>query len=243
MDDWIAEVVLGQEPRANGGGALAAASKERQSVRLDLVQADSDLLSETLNSTLIAWICEYNGLAPCLVYRQIKEEEDKKAESETDKNVAGMGFELSEEAVREKYGDGWRKKAVGEPSTEPLANPQKTSRSLIDPASANFAEAPQATAGDAIDKLIDAESEEWEPVLDPMLAVPRRRSTRPRKTAKQRGTDRPPARSARKDGQFCTRRTPGAPVFYRAARRPCRYRPRPRPCLRVPPRPSLGCSA
>ena len=171
MDDWIAEVVLGQEPRANGGGALAAASKERQSVRLDLVQADSDLLSETLNSTLIAWICEYNGLAPCLVYRQIKEEEDKKAESETDKNVAGMGFELSEEAVREKYGDGWRKKAVSELSTEPLANPKKTSRSQIEPASADFAEAPQPAASDAIDQLIDAESEEWEPVLDPMLAV------------------------------------------------------------------------
>lgn len=118
MDDWIAEVVLGQEPRAQGGGALAAASKERQSVRLDLVQADSDLLSETLNSTLIAWLCEFNGLAPCLVYRQIKEEEDKKAESEADKNVSEMGFELSEEAVREKYGDGWSKKQT--PETPPV---------------------------------------------------------------------------------------------------------------------------
>ena len=56
MDDWIAEVMIGQEPRASGGGALAAASKERQSTRLDLVQADADLLSDTLNSTLIKWI-------------------------------------------------------------------------------------------------------------------------------------------------------------------------------------------
>lgn len=92
MDDWIAGVLLGQEPRASGGGALAAASKERTSVRLDLVQADSDLLSDTLNNTLIRWICEYNGLAPCLVYRVIAEEEDLKATSETDKNVAEMGF-------------------------------------------------------------------------------------------------------------------------------------------------------
>lgn len=114
MDDWIAEVVLGQEARASGG-KTGAASKERAAVRLDLVQADSDLLSETLNSTLIAWLCEYNGLAPCLVYRQIKEEEDKKAESEADANVAGMGFELEEEAVREKYGDGWRKKKAPDP--------------------------------------------------------------------------------------------------------------------------------
>lgn len=131
MDDWIAEVVLGQEARASGG-KTGAASKERAAVRLDLVQADSDLLSETLNSTLIAWLCEFNGLAPCLVYRQIKEEEDKKAESEADKNVADMGFELSEEAVREKYGEGWSRKsapAIGEPPANPMANQDKTSGS------------------------------------------------------------------------------------------------------------------
>ena len=107
MDDYIAETLLGQEPKSESGGALAAASKERAAVRLDLVQADSDLLSETLNRTLIAWICEFNGLGACTVYRQIKEEEDKKAESETDKNVSEMGFQLSEEAVRAKYGEGW----------------------------------------------------------------------------------------------------------------------------------------
>lgn len=129
MNDWIAEVLLGQEPRATGGGALAAASKERTSVRLDLVQADSDLLSETLNRTLIAWLCEYNGLAPCLVYRQIKEEEDKKAESETDKNVSEMGFELSEEAVRAKYGEGWSKKPSAQP---PAGKPASFSEPEID---------------------------------------------------------------------------------------------------------------
>ncbi|MBN9697176.1 MAG: DUF935 family protein [Zoogloea sp.] len=119
MDDWIAEVLLGQEPRAGSGGALAAASKERTAVRLDLVQADSDLLSATLNETLLLWICELNGLAPCQVSREISEEEDKKAESETDVNVAGMGFELSEDAVREKYGEGWSKKIPGPTDTPP----------------------------------------------------------------------------------------------------------------------------
>lgn len=164
MDDWIAEVVLGQEPRAQGGGALAAASKERQSVRLDLVQADSDLLSETLNSTLIAWICEYNGLAPCLVYRQIKEEEDKKAESEADANVASMGFELEEEAVREKYGDGWRKKKAPETppvvpgvpvvdNTKPVAVDGKKPPKTED---ANFAEAGDDAGQIAIDNAIAA---------------------------------------------------------------------------------------
>lgn len=151
MDDWIAEVVLGQEPRTQGGGALAAASKERQSVRLDLVQADSDLLSETINSTLVKWICEYNNLAPCLVYRQIKEETDRKAESDADKNVAGMGFELSEDAVRAKYGEGWSKKKtpVPPPTPKPGVGPLKP---------ADFAESVdrQDTGQDAIDAAVAA---------------------------------------------------------------------------------------
>ncbi len=112
MDDWIASVMTGQEPSRSGGGALAAASKERQNVRQDLTQADSDLLSETLNESIIAWICEFNGLEPCLVYRQIKEEEDTKALAETDKLVYDMGFELDEDTVRAKYGEGWSKRAV-----------------------------------------------------------------------------------------------------------------------------------
>jgi len=119
MDDWISEVILGQEPRQKGGGALAAASKEREGVRLELTQADSDLLSETLNATLIKWICEFNGLAPCTVYRDISAEEDKQAESATDKNVSEMGFDLSEDAVRSKYGEGWTKRAAPPPPDAP----------------------------------------------------------------------------------------------------------------------------
>lgn len=177
MDDWIAEVVLGQEPRAGGGGALAASSKERTNVRLDLVQADSDLLSATLNETLIKWICELNGLAMCQVSREIAEEEDKKAESETDKNVSEMGFELSEEAVREKYGEGWSRKAP--PSMPaPAAAPPVPGRKP-DPAAAagnqggagdlaNFAE---GGGPDGIDVLVDEALGGWRPMMQPFAKV------------------------------------------------------------------------
>lgn len=169
MDDWIAEVLLGQEPRTSGGGALAAASKERTAVRLDLVQADSDLLSDTLNNTLIRWICEYNGLAPCLVYRVIAEEEDLKASSETDKNVSEMGFELNLDAVRAKYGEGWEKKAAppapppvgvapAEPPTAagPGANNEKTGDPPPEGDTADFAERAQLDGQQAIDDAIAA---------------------------------------------------------------------------------------
>ena len=170
MDDWIAEVLLGQEPRKGGGGALAAASKERADVRLDLVQADSDLLSATLNETLLLWICELNGLAPCQVSREISEEEDKKAESETDVNVAGMGFELSEEAVREKYGEGWSKKET--PKTleppDPMKPPVSRPAVLDDEGSANFAE---LAGGDAIDVLVAEALGDWKPMMQPFAAA------------------------------------------------------------------------
>lgn len=151
MDEWIAEVLLGQEPAAHGGGALAAASKERQNVRQDLTQADSDLLSETLNETLVAWICELNGFEPCHVYRQIKEENDLKAMAEADRLVYDMGFELDEDTLRAKYGEGWRRRAgpAGEPLANPLANPAKTPGSPAPGTAgtaASFAEAALASA-------------------------------------------------------------------------------------------------
>jgi phage gp29-like protein len=121
MDDWIMEVILGQSPRGKGGGAVAAASNEREDVRVELSQADSDLLSETINSTLLTWFCDYNGLSPCRVYRVIKKDEDLKAASETDKNVAGMGFKMTIEGVRAKYGEHWEEAAPEPPPTQPPA--------------------------------------------------------------------------------------------------------------------------
>lgn len=172
MDDWIAAVLTGQESRASGGGALAAASKERQDVRQDLTQADSDLLSETLNETLLAWICEYNGLSPCLVYRQIKDEEDTKALAEADKIISEMGFELDENTVRAKYGEGWSKKVPVPPP--PLQDVPINSPGVLAipeaPSAASFAEPDMVptTQPDALDALIDAEQAQWHAVMAPL---------------------------------------------------------------------------
>lgn len=117
MDAWISEVILSQEATQKTG-ATGAASNEREDVRLDLVQADADLLSDTLNNTLIKWFCEYNGLAPCQVSRVIKKPEDLKAASETDKNVASMGFRPTLEAIRARYGEGWEEAPIPTPVPE-----------------------------------------------------------------------------------------------------------------------------
>jgi phage gp29-like protein len=148
MDGWISEVILSQEATQQTG-ATGAASNEREDVRLDLVQADADLLSDTLNSTLIAWFCELNGLCPCQVSRVVKKSEDLKAASETDKNVASMGFKLSLDAVREKYGEGWEEAPA--PPAAPAQDSAPSAPGVI-PAKAGiqapaFAEPSAATPG------------------------------------------------------------------------------------------------
>lgn len=184
MDDWIMEVILGQSPRGKSGGAMAAASNEREDVRLELSQADSDLLSETLNGTLIKWICELNGLEPCLVYRRIEKEEDLKAESETDKNVAALGFEMSEEGARSKYGEHWSRKKTPTPAPPGqggLLPPGASGKLFPDlpaderaklqgkEAPASFAEGDPG-GPDAIDRLVSDELGQWREVVEPMAA-------------------------------------------------------------------------
>lgn len=167
MDDWIAEVLTGQEPQRSGGGALAAASKERKDVRQDLTQADSDLLSETLNEGLIAWICEYNGFEPCHVYRQVKEEEDAKAQAETDKAISEMGFELDENTVRAKYGEGWSKRKAAAP--DPAA-PVPGAPGAGRPAS--FAEGGASDLLASVTGALErAAAPEWQRVVDDLQAI------------------------------------------------------------------------
>lgn len=187
MDEWIAEVLTGQEPAGQGGGALAAAAVERQNVRQDLTQADSDLLSDTLNETLLRWVCEFNGFERCQVHRQVREEVDTKALAETDTMIYAMGYELNEDTLRAKYGEGWTKRAVvgnsasvaglagpvlpSEVPAAPAAAPSATSRASAPTESpASFAEAqnPRAGSGDAMDELVAQELADWQPVMDPM---------------------------------------------------------------------------
>lgn len=160
MDGWISEVILSQEA-AQKTGATASASNEREDVRLDLVQADADLLSDTLNSTLIKWFCEFNGLAPCQVSRVVKKPEDLKSASETDVNVASMGFRPTLDAIRARYGEGWEEAPA--PATPPP--PNASPKTPLDAApAAQFAEAePSQTS--PVDPLIQSLSRAGDTVL------------------------------------------------------------------------------
>lgn len=109
MDEQISYCVLGEAPSAKGsGGALASAAITRNEVRLELVQFDADMLSATLNNTLVKWISEYNvpGATPPTVWRKIVEAEDIKMRAERDQILFNMGMRPDDIYQAENY-PGW----------------------------------------------------------------------------------------------------------------------------------------
>jgi phage gp29-like protein len=110
LDEQIGLIILGDAPGAkDSGGALASAAILRNEVRLELVADDADLLSATLNQTLLRWITELNvpGAIPPTVWRDVKPAEDLKARSERDKNISSLGYRPTLKTVQESYGGEW----------------------------------------------------------------------------------------------------------------------------------------
>lgn len=109
MDEQISYCILGDAPGGkNSGGAVASAAITRNEVRLELVQFDSDMLSATLNNTIVKWIVEYNvpGAKPPTVWRKIVEPEDIKIRAERDKILFEIGLKPTTDYMAENY-PGW----------------------------------------------------------------------------------------------------------------------------------------
>lgn len=131
MDEQISECVLGETLSTNlsGGGSLAA-SQTHNEVRLELAQGDADLLSDTLNETLIRWIVEFNLPAanPPKIWRDFDEGEDLKTRSEMDKNLWAMGFVPDLQYINDTYGGKWTIKPVAQLPAEAATNPGQTTK-------------------------------------------------------------------------------------------------------------------
>jgi phage gp29-like protein len=122
MDEQISEMVLGETLTTNlrGGGSLAAASVHDQ-VRSELCKADADLLSDTLNETLVRWIVEFNvpNASPPKIWRDCEDPENLKMRSDRDVNIYALGYEPDEDYINETYGTGvgrWTKRDTSQDS-------------------------------------------------------------------------------------------------------------------------------
>lgn len=105
MDDQTASIVLGK-PGGNSGGHLASAINTENEIRLELVKADGDLLSDTLNRQLVRWIVDYNmpGAPYPNVTRVVEEPKDMAAMAATKKILFDMGYKPTLESVKQDFG-------------------------------------------------------------------------------------------------------------------------------------------
>lgn len=108
MNEAILMVCLGQTATAQGTAGKLGGDSERETVKDAILKADSDMLSERFNRTIVAWLCEWNfpGAVPPTVYR-VFSDEDLDARIDRDVKISGTGFKPTLKYIQETYGGDW----------------------------------------------------------------------------------------------------------------------------------------
>jgi phage gp29-like protein len=155
MDEQISERVLGETMSTTSGGAGLGSSQAdvHDEVRLEIAQADANMLNATLNATVVRWICDYNfpGAGTPMVTRAFDEAEDLNTTAERDGKLYAVGWERTEESMTETYGPGYVRRDMAAATLGPDGLP-------IQPGSDPVAGAPGAGAPSAGDVSVFAEN-------------------------------------------------------------------------------------
>lgn len=165
LDEMMSEAVLGETLSTNSGERGARSLGEiHNEVRIAIAKADSDLLSATINETLVKWIVELNmpGSAQPAVWRDFSEAEDLDQRAKRDEAIVGMGYKpKSVDYINETYGGDWIEKPAEAPAALPGADPKVALEALFadktplpDPA-AELAEQLDALAQPIVEAMLD----------------------------------------------------------------------------------------
>jgi len=163
MDAAIAKIVLSQTMTTDNGSSRSQ-SETHADVRDMVVTADADMICESFNNTVVKWWCEYNfpGVVPPRVWRKTQPEEDLSKRAERDEKIISLGYEPTEEYIKETYGDGWVKKQAASAMANTISSPIQQQQQGQDPnMDASFAEiAAIATAktGNRADQAVIVEA-------------------------------------------------------------------------------------
>lgn len=120
MDEATAKVVLSQTMTTQDGSSLSQA-KVHAGVKLEVIKADADLLSDSFNEGPPRWWTDVNfgtDVASPLIVREVEEEEDTKAQADTDTSLKALGWERTEESFQDVYGDGYERSAPAGPEPQ-----------------------------------------------------------------------------------------------------------------------------
>lgn len=138
MDGAIAKIILSQTMTTDNGSSRSQAQVHAD-VKLEIVKADADLLTDSMAEGPARWWTDVNygpDVAAPRVVRVVEEPTDLKAEAETDEILGRMGWELTDEAFADKYGEGYVRapKPAQPPVTQPDAQPPAVAAGQPDPA-------------------------------------------------------------------------------------------------------------
>ncbi len=167
MDQAITTAVLSQTlTTSQGDRGSQALGNVHEGVKDAVAKSDADLLSDTLNETLMYWFTEFNfpGAAAPHIWRDMEDCEDLGEKADRDLKLSqASGRHLDQVYVEEQYDV-----KLGDPSapmsnTTPAATPAKTGGSPP----ASFAE--HAAAPDAAELLADQLAKEAAPITDAMI--------------------------------------------------------------------------
>lgn len=113
MDAALSKIILSQTMTTDSGSSRSQA-EVHAGVRDTIIKADADLICESFNRQVVAWLTEWNfpGSKPPRVWRNCEPEEDLNKRAERDAKIYTLGFEPTEEYITEHYGEGWQKRAV-----------------------------------------------------------------------------------------------------------------------------------
>lgn len=152
MDRMASIAILGETLTTHIGstGSKAAASVHDE-VREDICDADCDLLSAVHNDTLAAWITELNlpGAEPPAIWRRKPVEQDLEQQTRIDKALQDMGWEPTDEHIRDTYGTGYKR--APKPDPKPLPPALGPVPGQVPPPPVELAEPP----ADDVDRLTD----------------------------------------------------------------------------------------
>lgn len=179
MDGAIAKIILSQTMTTDNGSSRSQ-GEVHADVKLEVVKADADLLSDSFNSGPARWFTDLNfgaNVAAPRVIRIVEEEDDLKAAADTDQVLKGLGWVRTEESHKDRYGDGYER--VTPPAA---ASPAATGDRPIDapiadnvvPLKVALAEAlaPVLNPRDVVDEAVDAAMRDdgWSAIVDPLVA-------------------------------------------------------------------------
>jgi len=193
LDKQVSKLVLGQTMTSDAGGSLAQA-KVHEEVRMDVLAADARQLETTINRDLIRPFVDLN-FGPQKAYPRmtlpVAEPEDVKTLADTLSKLVPLGVRIEEGEIRDRIGFRQPEEGanvLGSGGVAPFrANPAPVPAQDQDsgeenaPRAANRAEgccAPARNAAQDVEDELDAlEGEaldDWEGVVDPVLAPIRR---------------------------------------------------------------------